>query len=217
MRKDDVIVSMDGRPVPGWEEVGAVLQSRQAGDQIELIFYREGQRRSATVTLSGRPPLPQAPPSAAALAEAARAAYAELDGELAACLDGVSDEAAGHRPATGEWSAKESVAHLIACERDFQSWVAAMLLDLEVEDSLENRPNVIPRLAALVAERGDVPALLAELRRSVAETLALLAALPDEFVGRKHQYRRVSYWATDALPEHAREHIAQMREALAAA
>ncbi len=217
MRKDDVIVSLDGGPVPGWEEVGAVLQRRRAGDQIELLFYREGQRQSATVTLSGRPPQPEAPPSAAALAEATRAAYAQLDGELAACLDGVSEEAAGHHPASGEWSAKESIAHLIACERDFQAWIAAMLLDLEVEDSLEYRPNVLPRLAALVAERGDVPALLAELRHSAAETAALLAALPDEFVGRKHQYRRISYWATDALPEHAREHMAQMREALAAA
>jgi hypothetical protein len=168
------------------------------------------------VELSPPPSQPQPPPTAAALAEVARAAYAQLRDELVACFAGVSEEAASYRPAPGEWSAKELVAHVIACERDLQSWIAAWLLDIETADNLEARPNVLPRLAALVSVYGSIPALLEEFRRSTDETVALLAALPDEFVGCKQLYGRASD-ASMGNVEHGRAHLAQISAAIAAA
>jgi hypothetical protein len=162
------------------------------------------------------PPQPDPPPTAAALAEAVRAAYVQLNDELAACFAGVSEAAADYRPAPGAWSAKELVAHCILCERDLQSWIAAWLLDIETANNLEGRPNVQPRLAALVAVYGSIPALLQQFRHSAEETIALLAGLPAEFVGRKHLYQRASD-APMGNVEHVREHFEQIRAAIAAA
>jgi len=154
-------------------------------------------------------------PTAGALAEAAKAAYAQLHDELAVCFAGVPEEAAAYRPAPGEWSAKEVVAHCIACERDLQSWIAAWLLDIETPNNLEARPNVLPRLTALISVYDSIPALLEEYRHSTDETIALLAALPAEFVGREHLYRRASD-APMGNVEHGHEHLEQIRASITA-
>jgi hypothetical protein len=75
---------------------------------------------------------------------------------------------------------------------------------------------VLPRLAALVSVYGTIPALLDEFRRSTDETVALLAALPDGFVGREHLYRRASD-APMANVQHGRAHLEQIRAAITAA
>lgn len=109
-------------------------------------------------------------------------------------------------------------AHFVATERDLQSWIADMLEDNVVGDSLEFRPNVTPRLNALIARYRTLPALLEELRQAAEETTALLAALPPEFVARKHLYRRVALWITQVVPSHLRdEHGEQLRATLEAA
>jgi hypothetical protein len=123
------------------------LEGHQAGDRVELAFHRGATRRAVVVELLPPPPQPDPPPTAAALAESTQAAYAQLLDELTECFAGVSDEAAAERPAPGAWSAKELVAHCIACERDLQSWIAAWVLDIATPDNLEARPNVLPRLA----------------------------------------------------------------------
>jgi hypothetical protein len=194
----------------------SALEGRQAGDRVELAFHRRAERRAAVVELSLPSPQPDPPPTAAALAEIVQTAYAQLRDALAACFLDISEEAAAFRPAPGAWSAKELVAHLITCERDLQSWIAAWLLDIDTADNLEGRPNVLPRLAALVSVHSTIPALLEEFRRSSDETIALLAALPDEFVRRKHLYRRAAGAPLGNI-EHGHAHVEQIRTAIAAA
>jgi hypothetical protein len=144
------------------------------------------------------------------------ALYAELRAELHACCTGVSEERAGQRPTVDAWSVKETLAHLIACERDLQTWLAGSILDIERAEDLEGRPNVAARLSALTATYGSLPALLDALWRSMDETVALLAALPDAFVARAYQYRRAaSFWARTNIPAHTREHIEAICAALA--
>jgi hypothetical protein len=59
---------------------------------------------------------------------------------------------------------------------------------------------------------------LEELKRSADESIALLAALPPEFVARKHLYRRVVWWITEVIPSHLPdEHGAQLQATLDAA
>jgi len=42
--------------------------------------------------------------------------------------------------------------------------------------------------------------------------------LPDEFVGRKHLYRRTArFWETTNIPAHSRAHFEQIRAVIAAA
>jgi uncharacterized damage-inducible protein DinB len=137
---------------------------------------------------------------------------------LAKLFEGLSESEAERRPAPDAWSIKELVAHLVACERDFQSWVADMLNDNVVGDSLEFRPNVNERLRVMVERFGTLAALMQELSRSQAETAALLAALPDAFVARKHLYRRVAEWMLLYVPIHYREeHWGQMQATIQSA
>ncbi len=218
LQKDDVIVRLGGQPITDFASLGPALQGRQAGDKVPVVFYRGPEKRTVTMALSQRPDPPPLPASGAALAERAEASYAAFLDDMAQQLAGVSDAEASQRPAPNEWTLKELVAHFIACERDLQSWIADMVNDNTVGDSLEFRPNVTPRLAALVDRFPTLPALLEELRHATRETLALLRALPPEFVARQHMFQRVAGWMLFVVPSHLPdEHSAQLKATLAAA
>ena len=51
----DVLVELDGEPIARVEDLVAVLFRRSPGDEAELAFVREGERREARVTLAERP------------------------------------------------------------------------------------------------------------------------------------------------------------------
>ncbi len=215
LQKDDVIVKFDGKAVD-INGLGAVLDAHKAGDKVETVFYRGGEKRTVTVELSRRP-IPQVPPTAAELAEVVRKNYVDMDAELAKVLEGVTEEEASHK-AGPEWSLKELACHFIAMERDFQSWVANMLNDTPVNDDLQMRPNVNERLRALMSRFGTLAALLEELKHAQAETAALIADWPDWFVARKHMYRRAALWMLQTVPDHLRlEHGEQLQAAVKAA
>jgi uncharacterized protein YndB with AHSA1/START domain len=217
LQKDDVIVKLGGKKAVDFPTLTAALHGRHAGDVAPVVFYRGAEKMTAPLELS-RFPTPKLPPTAAALAEAARKVYADLRAEFAKLLEGVAEAEADKRPAPNEWNTKELVAHFVACERDLQSWVADMLNDNTIGDSLEFRPNVTVRLRALVARYPTLPALLDELKYSSDETIALVAAFPPEFVARKHMFGRVAQWITEVVPGHLREeHNEQLKATLAAA
>jgi len=217
LQKDDVIVKLGGKTAVDFPTLSNALQGRQAGDKVKVVFYRGAEKKTVAMELGARP-MPELPATAAELAKLVRKNYADINLDLAKLFNGLSESEAGHHPAPEAWSIKELVAHLIACERDFQSWVADMLNDNVVGDSLEYRPNVTERLRVMAERFGTLPALMEELNHSQAETAALLAALPAAFVARKHLYRRVATWMTLYVPVHYREeHWGQMQTALQSA
>lgn len=220
LQKDDVIVRLGGKKAHDFPMLGNALQGHQAGDKVVVVFYRGDERKTVALELS-RHLMPEIPPTAKALAEAARKVYDETNVELARFVEGASDVEASRQPAPGEWSLKELLAHYVAYQRDLQSWIAEMLNggnnSGEVQDSLEFRPNVTLRLNAIVARYPTVLDLLEELKRSESETLAMLATLPAEFVARKHLYNRLAAWITQVIPDHIPEHRDQFAATLEAA
>lgn len=57
LRKDDVIVSVDGMPASGAEAVRTVLRRRQPGDPVRVSYRRAGATRTASLnTVSSGPP-----------------------------------------------------------------------------------------------------------------------------------------------------------------
>ena len=218
LQKDDVIVKLGGRKAVDFPTLTCALQGHAAGDKVKMEFYRGPEKKSVTMELSRRP-LPDVPPTAADLAQIVRQSYAALAAERAKFFEGVSEAEAAHRPDANTWNLNETVAHFIACERDFQSWLADMLNDNVVGDSLEFRPNVTARLAPIVARYPTLPALLEELKRSSEETVTLIAALPPEFVARRrHLYYRIASWITEVIPGHlGDEHGAQVLATIEAA
>ena len=217
LQKDDVIVRLGGKKASDFPSLSTALQGHHAGDKVAVVFYRGAEKKTVRLELAAFP-IPQVPATAAELAEAIRKGYAEVNAELAGMFEGVSEAEAEHHPAPEAWNVKEIVAHLIACERDFQSWVSDMLNDNVINDWLEFRPNVLPRLRVMVTRFGTLSALMDELKHSQDETLALLAALPETFVARKHLYRRVATWMLDTVPQHYRgEHLGAMQAAIGSA
>ncbi|MBQ0901514.1 RIP metalloprotease [Micromonospora sp. U21] len=50
LRRGDVITAIDGRPLRGWDTMSAAVRA-SGGRQVEVAFVRDGQPRTAAVTL----------------------------------------------------------------------------------------------------------------------------------------------------------------------
>lgn len=212
LRADDVIAAADGRPTPDWGALFAVLQGKRAGDGIKLAVYRDGRRRSVPVTLSERP-AHSMPATPEALAQALRASYAEQFRAVSAALKGASDAAAARRPAPGEWSAMDVLAHLVLGERDSSQWVGDLVGGHE-RTADDWGGNVDARHAGLLVTHRTVRSMLKALRDAQAENVALVAHLPGAFVARKAGFRRVALGMLQAAA-HTQQHLAQIGAALA--
>jgi uncharacterized protein YndB with AHSA1/START domain len=215
LQKGDVLVQLNGVVLESYSSLGRALHGLRAGDRPELVFYRGAQRIRTVLELSSIPQ-PDLPADAEGLAQRAAAMYLGVNQAMFAQFEGLSEERAGHRPAEGEWSVKELVCHFILMERDYQSWVADMLNDTPVKDYLQMRPNVSPRIDALVERCGTLAALCSELELAEAETLAMIRAFPPSFAAdRKHLFRRAAQWIVEIVPEHYYdEHREQFKAAI---
>ena len=213
-----MLVSLNGVKLVDPTSFDQALRGLKAGDKPIVEYYRGAQKLTTPLEL-GSFPIPELPASPAELAAKVREIYQQLNRSFSEMVEELSDEQAGKRPAEKEWSAKELIGHFILCERDYQSWIAAMLHDNVVMDDVEFRPNMDERIDALVRRLGTVPKLMEELILSQEETLALIAALPEKMTHRrKHLYRRVAEWSKGVFEGHYEyEHAEQLKKTVAAA
>jgi uncharacterized protein YndB with AHSA1/START domain len=213
LQKNDVLVSMDGKPINQYASLTVAMKGKRGGDVVEVVYYRGGERRTVQMQLSKRP-MPDIPADSNALADKVEAYYAQMEAELHAVFEGVTEAEATHRPAPREWSAKETVAHLVGTERWLHEWIGGLIRGEEI---LAFSANVFERSAALGAIYPTNTAMLEEFSRSRQETVELIRMLPDEFVNT----RRGSYFRAGltilSYDTHDRDHFNQMREAIAAA
>lgn len=221
LQKDDVLVKLGGKRADDFLSLTRALEGRKAGDKVAVVFYRGGEKKTVTMELSQRP-LPDYPAHAKELAEIARKNYSELNAEYEKLLEGLAEAQAEFRTAPNEWNVKETLAHFIACERDFQAWLAELVNGGnnagEVAESLEFRPNVTERLRALVERYPTVSTLMDELKRAEEETLSFIEKLPVAFVARKYLYFRAAGWILQVVPDHFREeHFGIVRATIEAA
>ncbi len=215
LEKDDVLVSLNGKPLAAPTSFAVALVGLKAGDCPIVEYYRGPEKCSVALEL-GHFPIPELPATAREVADQVNKVNAEVMDALRAQLEGLSEEQASLQPAEGEWSVKELVAHFILAERDYQSWVADMLNDTPIEDWLMNRSNVTPRLSALITRLQTLPALLNELAQAKAETAATIDAFPESFArDRKHLFRRAAQWEIEGKPAHYyEEHREQFQTAI---
>jgi uncharacterized protein YndB with AHSA1/START domain len=211
LQKDDVFVSFEGRRISGYPALLHRLQQHRAGDCVKVVFYRGDEKRSASMELSPRP-LPEIPTTPLALAEVVRDLYAQAQAALSQCLKGMPEDAASTQPAPGEWSARDTLAHLVATERDTITWMAGLIAD--DESNAEFYGNLPARISALTAVYPTVDALLEQLDRCQEETVAVLSALPETFVAHRGSYWRLGYRLLSSA-RHTDEHLEQIRAALA--
>jgi len=164
LRKDDVLVQFNGKPITNdFGSLVTALQGKKGGDEVEVVFYRGPEKKTVIMELSKRP-VPEIPWQPAELARQVRAKYDESLAALEQCFQGVTEAEADHEPAAGEWSAKQTLAHLIQTERN---WIAN--LD-DVVGGYERLAddwggNLPAHINATLMAYKNVRGLLAELKR----------------------------------------------------
>jgi uncharacterized protein YndB with AHSA1/START domain len=211
LRKNDVIVSVDAKPLTEFTALIALLQGKQAGDRLEIGYYRGGDRKKTTLELSRRP-IPEFPRTPAALSAAVEKIYAVVAEQLQALLQGVDEETAARKPRVDEWNIKEILAHLIQSERDTQAWISEIVFSAERSGDAFGG-NLMARVQATASVYPTILALHEALRLAQAETVALIAALPDSFSANKGSFWRMGYQLIQ-FELHARDHLAQIGELL---
>lgn len=214
LQGDDVFVSINGRTINSFADIAPAIQGRQAGDVVPVVFYRGGEQRTVDMQLSRRP-LPEIPATPAELASQVRDMFDKVEADLQTLFQGVSDAEASFKPAPSEWSAKQTLAHLIQGERYGRFIIAEMVGGFESwSDGWSG--NLDEPLQATVLAYPTLADLLVELQRNFTETVAFYAALPESFRQRKSTYWRMAFNALQG-PDHFYSHMEQMRLAIAAA
>ena len=146
--------------------------------------------------------------------EAVRAAktYAEVVQERETLFEGVSEAEVSARPAPEEWSAKETLVHLLYTER----WLH-LALSCNVSGQRSGGFANQLELIAAMADSYPLAELLAELTRSEQVTVASLKALPDDFVADKRKFLGLANNLGQGFALHTRLHFDQIKEAIEAA
>ena len=210
LQANDVIVSINGLEIANGFGVGQALAGKLAGDEIDVEYYRGADKHSVTFPLSSVP-LPEIPETKEAFADQLQEIYEQLDQELLDIYEGVSEEEASQAPADGEWSANETLGHLVGTERWLQEWIGSLINGQELQSFSSHQYE---RGVAFAQAFVGKDAVIAEMRKAQAETVALLRALPDALVNdRKATYIRIGLNAL-GLPNHNRNHFQQMQSAI---
>ena len=215
LQANDVIIEMAGHPIRNDAySLPNAIAGKKGGDKIEVVFYRGAEKRTAMMELSRRP-MPEVPFNAVELADKARELYKFGLAEVEGCFEGATDAQAMARPAPQEWSALETVAHLIQGERFNQTYLTSLVDGYElVNDGFGS--NVHAQVQATVAANPSIELMLGELRRAAEETLAYVSFLPDEFVANKGSFYR--FGSVLLQPNfHLTGHTQQIKDAISAA
>ncbi len=213
LQEGDILIGLAGQEVGEFAGLVRVLQGLRAGDTVAARLVRGREERTVQVTLQA-PKRPDVPDDPAEAATQLRQEQTCLQAELAEAIAGLSEEEAGRRPAEGEWSVKETLAHLSIAERGMQEYAAQLAVGLEVEDTAN--PTVWPeRLAAVLAAAPTVEALLARLEQDQEEMALLIERLSEDTRADRYRYRQIVQLAL-SYGVHVRDHIGQIRRAVAA-
>ncbi len=213
LQGNDVVVRIDGKDVIDWGTLLEALSGQHAGNVVEVSFYRGPELRTTQMKLSGRP-LPELPTSIAELSAEVRRRYEKVEAEMYAFISTITEEEAEFKPEAGEWSAKQTLAHLILSERSYQNWIGEFVTGFEsFYDDWGG--NLDARVDAIIAVYPTLDEQWQAFLRTAAETLELYARLPEELLENKGTYFRIAYQALED-PYHPLTHLEQMQASVEA-
>jgi uncharacterized protein YndB with AHSA1/START domain len=212
LQTQDVIVRLGDIYTKDFPALQRVVQDHKAGDSVDLVFYRSGEKRTAEMTLSARPE-PQVPSAPEDLAKAMRITYDQINEELETIISGLDEATAGYSSIEDKWCAKEILAHLLTNERAFQVWISSMV----DKRYLQGWPNNPQSWVSAAANTYSMSELAEAFKKSESETVELLSLLPEDLVSRKTTYYTIAENALNFFPSHTRAHLQEMEEAIRSA
>ncbi|HSB67642.1 MAG TPA: SRPBCC domain-containing protein [Anaerolineales bacterium] len=211
LKKNDVIVALDGHELKPPVQLESVLGGKHAGDEMDVTFYRGSEKSTVKMTLSGRsiPPIPASPLE---LSKQLEPTYNKYEAEIEALINSASEDECAHKPTADEWSVNEILAHLVHSELGWQNYYTEVVSGHEAsyDDYGGNLQARIDGTTAVFKTKGS---LFTELKQHDAETLAAIAHLPEDFVIHKGRFWKLAFQASQNST-HLEEHLAQMRAAV---
>jgi len=214
LQPSDVIVGMDGKSILGFDDLGEALRIHQAGDIVKVDVYRGSERVSVDMELSRRP-IEKFELDPVTMAKKLREIDAEVIKELEKFFDGVTEAEAEFSPSPGEWSAKETMAHLILSEQYAQTNISELICDGQREFN-DEIGNVNAHHTAVLKVSPTIPELINRLKDGKEETATLLE-LAKELKARKGVMWTFSVNNLQFPGFHERTHMDQMRAAIESA
>ena len=211
LQKDDVIVAIDEYELSTGASLTPFIRSKHAGDVVEVIFYRGAEKKSVKMTLSGRS-IPAIPASGIDLAKQVEPIYKQYETEIEAVLNSATEEECSFKPTPTDWSANEVLAHLIHSELGWQNYASEVIGGHEgAYDGFGG--NIQARIDGTTAIFSTKSALLKELKAHDAESLAMLAHIPMEFLSHKGKFWKLVFQANQNS-YHLQTHLEQIKGAL---
>lgn len=210
----DIVSSLGGKQVRTFTDLGTAASAHRSGDVVEVGYVRDGIAGDVQMTLSGRD-IGEVEMTAAGLAFKVGAMFQRFSDDLAATLEDVTDEEANRKPAEGEWSVKEILAHLIEEEGDLHSEIVETFEGVEryFDGGLGNSHW---RTKVTADSYPDIWSMLDSYRNLMAQTVGLISSIPPELEKRRASFWRVSFPYNEG-DSHFDEHIDQIKAAVAAA
>lgn len=211
LQKDDVITAINGHELTVGTTLGLVMSTQHAGDVVDISFYRGPEKRTVKMTLSGRP-IPTISSSGLELSKQVKPIYQHFEAEIEALINSASEAESSHKPAPTEWSAKEVLAHLIHSELGWQNYASEVIGGHEAAyDGFGG--NIQARIDATIAIFPTKQALISELKAHDAESVSMLAHIPDDFLSHKGRFWKLAYQANQNS-YHLQSHLEQIRLAI---
>jgi uncharacterized protein YndB with AHSA1/START domain len=210
LQPGDVILRIGRQKVTSLSMLASIMQGKIAGDTLLLTCLRNGEKFTTQVTLSARQ-FPEVPETTEKLATGLQARYETFQQKLNDALAGVSEELSRFRPDKQQWNIREILAHLIAAERELHIRISALMDGQDFPAFFATGHHA--RTEAIQAALQTLPGLQQQLAAHQAETIALVNALPIEFVARKGSYWRLGITLLEN-PAHQEEHLTQIQAIL---
>jgi uncharacterized protein YndB with AHSA1/START domain len=209
---NDVIVELDGKPVTDYASIPVAVGDHQAGDVVDVVYYRGGEKRNIALTFSPRPVEP-IPATTEEFVGALEKLHSELEDGLRKSLEGATEEETTRRPAPTEWSARETIMHLLGLDRGYVMILQARISGDEFTYASVNDLTVIGTQAA---QFNSTQEIVAELKRTRAEIVALMRAMPAERAARRGVF---AFFVQQlmGIRDHDKEHFGQITRAIEAA
>lgn len=205
----DVIIEVDGQKVETVRKLLAIMAEYVSGDKISVTAYRGDQKK--TFIIDTKPQKVEAlPDTPEKIAKELEHRMSKALESLEGVLENVTEAEASYSPGPDEWSSKETLVHLIHNEREVHSWINDMIAGQErFQDEWPG--DQLFRIRATLTTYPTIDDLVAELRRSLKETVATVAFLDQSFTRRKASYWRLGMELL-SLDRHIWEHIQQIEE-----
>lgn len=206
---DDVFIDIAGAPITEFHDFGEAIGQHRVGDTIAINVYRNAAPHTLQLTLTARPK-PELLADLSHVVEYAQTSNQAVFAKVKALFATASTESSARRPEAKNWSANEVLAHLIWAERHqhLQLWASSGGAGF-----LPWPNNSAVHLAGVLAAHSTHTDLLAELERALAETCAIIAVLPADFVETKVG-RMLLIEAIQRASQHIESHFSQIESAL---